>query len=1191
MTRSFRSLCAGLAVAAVLSLVGQPIFAQATLVTSTPGDSRAPVITSSPVPRIPAGAFKPGRDFDTTLVSSDYYNFTPLVSAAPNPDIAVGPDDIVMVVGSNQILRFPNPNATTPPPGGTLPALSGCGWAPPGGPNAGNTGSTCGATQGQYGAPTNQEFLSVWLGEALNTLCPTIPRTPQSCIIGNASIRYDQMQGHFVVLFTVIDAGVPAGSQALTLGPQADRQANWVLLVSRFAALNVPSTGTTEVFSTPQPPGATGGVDNSNWVIYTGPATPTNSTTGSSESGGEDNVTDWGNINSPVPAGFDTTGTLPPDCSAGATSESGPCYIPTDARLGLDNDDIIVTATVYNDNIPLTSRGGPITSITVSAPGTGFSSPPTVVLTGGGCTTTPTATATITGGLGSIIVTNAGTGFTSAPDVAITGGGGTGATATATVDTTLGLVTGITVTKAGKNYTSAPTVTIGGVTTGGGTGATALAVLSAGVDAIAITGNGTSCVGAPNVSFTGGGGTGAVAVAQITPSFNAYYGNRVRVYKKAAVYGAVHTGSAVALAAGNGVGTLVDGPIPSGATANLTQGDFYDLFATPVPMEPAFLAIAPWTLADTTNSLVYEPVHLRGRALASFSGDANLNGVTYLIGSTANVANVLIPATTLNVQAIKYTPASFSDENEPVISGGIAYLGALTAVNVPGYVKPLGVPQAIARDGSNADANGVQSLVRLDVGDARPQKAVFREGLLYDARAGIDSPVFFSLFNPNYTSGSTVIYDIVNAVNPAAAPYLAFKTEWQNGNFFSPMFDVPADVITYGSVSPVNVLPYFDKLFVATTYPPLPPAANPVADPRGSQTSIFSAGGGTNKGVNNCRGQEPSITSNILSFPGLWDFRCGEDAYDTQLATVNPFSGLATNAVQYPVRGGASNDPNDLSMWFAGSYARGRQFSIPGPGQWGTHIANYGLSFPTSDPYGNPTSFYTDVPSTHPYFTYIQIARQTEIAPGGRTETSFRPNDSLTRAEMAYWVVRAQMDESAITAYLTATGGGVCHFADLACPNILTSKPPKLSDAPTPGSAVAGVWTRYIEVMYRRGYTVGCQATTDPNRRYCGDRYLTRGEMSVFLIRAKMNSVFPTAPSGSNPGDTNRPANGDLFGLQFADKDYFTDVPQTHDYWWYIQKMRELRITIGTNDGSTYSPNDPLTRGQIAVFLVRAFFV
>jgi hypothetical protein len=80
-------------------------------------------------------------------------------------------------------------------------------------------------------------------------------------------------------------------------------------------------------------------------------------------------------------------------------------------------------------------------------------------------------------GLSALTLTNAGTGYTTAPTVAITGGGGTGATATATVSS--GAVTGFTITNPGSGYTSAPTVALTG---GAGTGATATAVVNDEVD-------------------------------------------------------------------------------------------------------------------------------------------------------------------------------------------------------------------------------------------------------------------------------------------------------------------------------------------------------------------------------------------------------------------------------------------------------------------------------------------------------------------------------------------------------------------------------------------------------------------------------------------------------------------------------------------------------------------------------------
>ncbi|WP_273823021.1 phage tail tube protein [Pseudomonas asplenii] len=81
------------------------------------------------------------------------------------------------------------------------------------------------------------------------------------------------------------------------------------------------------------------------------------------------------------------------------------------------------------------------------------------------------------GAVTALVLNSAGSGYTTAPTVAITGGGGSGATATAQIED--GKVTGFTITNPGSGYTTAPTVALTG---GSGTGATARAVIDTGVD-------------------------------------------------------------------------------------------------------------------------------------------------------------------------------------------------------------------------------------------------------------------------------------------------------------------------------------------------------------------------------------------------------------------------------------------------------------------------------------------------------------------------------------------------------------------------------------------------------------------------------------------------------------------------------------------------------------------------------------
>ena len=74
----------------------------------------------------------------------------------------------------------------------------------------------------------------------------------------------------------------------------------------------------------------------------------------------------------------------------------------------------------------------------------------------------------------SITVTAGGSGYFNVPTITISGGNGTGATATATVSS--GIITRYTITNKGTGYTSVPTVTL--TPTNGGSGATATAFLN-----------------------------------------------------------------------------------------------------------------------------------------------------------------------------------------------------------------------------------------------------------------------------------------------------------------------------------------------------------------------------------------------------------------------------------------------------------------------------------------------------------------------------------------------------------------------------------------------------------------------------------------------------------------------------------------------------------------------------------------
>lgn len=99
--------------------------------------------------------------------------------------------------------------------------------------------------------------------------------------------------------------------------------------------------------------------------------------------------------------------------------------------------------------------------------------------------------------------------------------------------------------------------------------------------------------------------------------------------------------------------------------------------------------------------------------------------------------------------------------------------------------------------------------------------------------------------------------------------------------------------------------------------------------------------------------------------------------------------------------------------------------------------------------------------------------------------------------------------------------------------------------------------------MALEGITGGCD--TNP-ARYCPDDTVTRAQMAVFLLRAKH----------IEPG----PATGAVFA----------DVPKDNLFARWIERLALEGITGGCDTNpARYCPDDPVTRGQMAVFLVRTF--
>ena len=174
-----------------------------------------------------------------------------------------------------------------------------------------------------------------------------------------------------------------------------------------------------------------------------------------------------------------------------------------------------------------------------------------------------------------------------------------------------------------------------------------------------------------------------------------------------------------------------------------------------------------------------------------------------------------------------------------------------------------------------------------------------------------------------------------------------------------------------------------------------------------------------------------------------------------------------------------------------------------------------------------------DVPEGYWAASFIERLYKAAIT-SGCSPANYCPEGAVTRSEMAVFLERGIHGSS----------------FDPGAPAIT------FSDTTTN-------WAKFwIEALRADGITSGCG-----NNTYCPESLVTRDQMAVFLLRARHGKTY-IPPHVTNTG--------------------FSDVPAT--YWaadWIAQLASEA-ITSGCAP-SSYCPASPVTRAQMAVFLVRTF--
>jgi hypothetical protein len=110
----------------------------------------------------------------------------------------------------------------------------------------------------------------------------------------------------------------------------------------------------------------------------------------------------------------------------------------------------------------------------------------------------------------------------------------------------------------------------------------------------------------------------------------------------------------------------------------------------------------------------------------------------------------------------------------------------------------------------------------------------------------------------------------------------------------------------------------------------------------------------------------------------------------------------------------------------------------------------------------------------------------------------------------------------------------------------------------------SNIFYRFVETLLHHGVTAGCSAT-----EYCPQSATTRAQMAVFALVAKEGAGFspPACVSGS---------------------EVFADLPASSPFCRWVEELARRGVVAGCGGGN-YCPNDPVTRGQMGVFIGATF--
>jgi tartrate-resistant acid phosphatase type 5 len=296
----------------------------------------------------------------------------------------------------------------------------------------------------------------------------------------------------------------------------------------------------------------------------------------------------------------------------------------------------------------------------------------------------------------------------------------------------------------------------------------------------------------------------------------------------------------------------------------------------------------------------------------------------------------------------------------------------------------------------------------------------------------------------------------------------------------------------------------------------------------------------------------PTATNTSADTPVLLTATSTFTAFSTYTSTTiptNPFTSTATgtSTLTNTATSTASNTPTSTPSSIAAP--TDTQTYTPTVTNTSTHTAsttpsNILTAIQTSTPTPTKTATFTnlsfsDVPIDYWAGNSIERLYKAGIT-GGCSFNPFKycPETIVTRDQMAVFLERGMHGLT----YTPPVVEGSTGFADVS----------------------TGYWAAaWIKQLAAEGITGGCGSSN-----YCPESSVTRAQMAVFLLRSKYGASYAPPAVEADTG--------------------FGDVSTTYWAGAWIKQLVAESITAGCGSGS-YCPEAPVTRAQMAVFLVRTF--